>query len=156
MAVALIALMVAIGGTSYAVVRLPANSVRRVNVQNNAITGAKVQDNSLTGNDVLESSLTGVTAAGLEKITFKTFTGTVAAAAALDTPGLASGSAICDAGDHVVGGGGRLDAAEAGEVLDSFPDAGGVAWTAFIANGDTLAAHQFTIYAICVPSATTG
>jgi len=55
--------------------------------------------------------------------------------AAASTPGRL-GSAICD---PVCTSSGRrqLDAAEAGEVLDSFPDAGG-SLDAFIANGDTL------------------
>ena len=156
MGVALTALVISIGGTSYAVVRLPANSVKRAAIANNAVNGAKVADHTLTGDDIQQSSLDGVTATALQKVTFKTFSGTIAQAAALDSPGLASGSAICDPGSHAVGGGARLDAAEAGEVLDSFPDAGGVAWTAFLANGDTLASHAFTVYAICVPSPEAG
>ena len=66
---ALLALFLALGGTSFAAaaVVLPANSVGAAQlkknavinkkIKNNAVTGAKVANNSLTGADVLESSL---------------------------------------------------------------------------------------------------
>jgi hypothetical protein len=73
MVVALIALAVALGGTGYAAVSLPKNSVgtkqlkksavTRVKVKANAITGAKVKNDSLKGGDVLESSLAKVPSA---------------------------------------------------------------------------------------------
>jgi hypothetical protein len=73
MVVALIALAVALGGTGYAAVSLPANSVgtkqlkksavTRAKVKANAITGAKVKNDSLTRSDVLESSLAKVPSA---------------------------------------------------------------------------------------------
>jgi hypothetical protein len=80
---ALLALFIALGGTTYAATALPKNSVgtkqlkknavtavkiKNGNVTNgkigkNAVTGAKVKDNSLTGADVLESSLATVPSA---------------------------------------------------------------------------------------------
>jgi hypothetical protein len=83
MAVAFTALLVSLGGTGYAVVALPANSVgskqlkksavTTAKVKSSAITGAKVRANSLLGADILESSL-----------------GKVPSAAAADTAGTAA------------------------------------------------------------------
>lgn len=75
--IALLALFIALGGTTYAATALPKNSVGTKQLKKNAVTavkiksgsvtngkiganavtGAKVKDNSLTGADVLESSL---------------------------------------------------------------------------------------------------
>ena len=75
--IAMLALFIALGGTTYAATALPKNSVGTKQLKNNAvtaakikngsatngkiganaITGAKVKDDSLTGADVLESSL---------------------------------------------------------------------------------------------------
>jgi hypothetical protein len=65
--IAMLALFVALGGTTYAATALPKNSVGTKQIKNNAVisakikanavTGAKVKDDSLTGTDVLESSL---------------------------------------------------------------------------------------------------
>jgi hypothetical protein len=65
--IALLALFVALGGTTYAATALPKNSVgtkqlkknavTNPKIKNGAVTGAKVADNSITGADVLESSL---------------------------------------------------------------------------------------------------
>jgi hypothetical protein len=57
MIVALIALFIALGGTSYAAIRLPANSVGTKQLQKNAVTGLKVKNGSLTGADVKLSTL---------------------------------------------------------------------------------------------------
>lgn len=51
MAVALVALSVALGGTSYAAITLPKNSVGSKQLKANAVTGAKVRDGSLFAND---------------------------------------------------------------------------------------------------------
>jgi hypothetical protein len=51
MAVALLALSVALGGTGYAAIKLPKNSVGNKHIKRNAVTGAKVKDASLFAND---------------------------------------------------------------------------------------------------------
>lgn len=51
MGVALLALLVALGGTSYAALKLPRNSVGNPQIKRNAVTGDKVQDGSLFAND---------------------------------------------------------------------------------------------------------
>jgi hypothetical protein len=57
MIVALVALFVALGGTSYAATRLPANSVGAKELKKNAVTGIKVKNASLTGADLKVSTL---------------------------------------------------------------------------------------------------
>jgi hypothetical protein len=63
MVVACIALAVALGGTSYAAIKLPAKSVGTKQLKKNAVTSPKVKNNALTGADVLESSLAQVPSA---------------------------------------------------------------------------------------------
>jgi hypothetical protein len=151
MAVAFVALLIAIGvGTSYAVTRIPASSVGRTQIKNNAVNGAKVLNESLTGDDVNESTLDGVAAAALSGVDIKTATAVAPAAPSLDTPGLASATASCDAGSHAIAGGVKLEAPEHGDIADSYPEAGDAAWTVHVANGDTASAHGFSTYAICV------
>jgi hypothetical protein len=73
MIVACISLTVALGGTSYAAIKLPKNSigakqlkknaVTSLKIKANAVTSPKVKNNSLTGADVNEASLGTVPAA---------------------------------------------------------------------------------------------
>jgi hypothetical protein len=51
MAVAIVALAVALGGTSYAALRLPRNSVGNKQIKRNAVTGSKVKNRSLGNSD---------------------------------------------------------------------------------------------------------
>ena len=51
MAVALLALLVALGDTSYAAINLPRHSVGGRQLKPDAVTGAKVKDRSLFAND---------------------------------------------------------------------------------------------------------
>jgi hypothetical protein len=50
-AIAVIALFVALGGTGYAALKLPSNSVGTKQLKNNAVTGAKVKNGSLAAAD---------------------------------------------------------------------------------------------------------
>jgi hypothetical protein len=59
MIVALIALIVALGGTSYAAFRLPKNSVGSKQLKKNAVTTAKIKNGAVTGAKVARQSLTG-------------------------------------------------------------------------------------------------
>jgi hypothetical protein len=70
MIVACIALFVALGGTSYAAIVLPANSVGTKQIKSNAVTGVKVKNASLTGADIKNASLTGadIVAASIGKV----------------------------------------------------------------------------------------
>jgi len=55
--VALLALLVALGGTSYAATAIPRGSVGTAQLRANAVVSSKVKNNSLTGADIRESSL---------------------------------------------------------------------------------------------------
>lgn len=59
MVVALIALVVAMGGGAYAAVKLPRNSVGTPQLKKNAVTGRKIKANAVTGSKVANNSLTG-------------------------------------------------------------------------------------------------
>jgi hypothetical protein len=51
------AVFIALGGASYAAIKLPKNSVGASQIKKDAITGSKVRDGSLTGSDVKNGSL---------------------------------------------------------------------------------------------------
>jgi hypothetical protein len=57
MVVALIALGVALGGTSYAATKLPRNSVTTKQIKNNSVTSAKVKDRTLRSQDFAPGQL---------------------------------------------------------------------------------------------------
>jgi hypothetical protein len=58
MVVALVALVIALGGTGYAVTQLPKNSVGTAQIKKNAVTAVKVRNNAITGAKVKDGSLT--------------------------------------------------------------------------------------------------
>ena len=57
MVVALIALLVALGGTGYAAFKLPNNSVGAKQIKKNAVTSTKVKNHSLRGVDINATTL---------------------------------------------------------------------------------------------------
>jgi hypothetical protein len=57
--ISLIALFVALGGTGYAALRLPKNSVGTKQLKKNAVTGSKIKKNAVTSSKVKDHSLTG-------------------------------------------------------------------------------------------------
>jgi hypothetical protein len=54
---AMLALIVALGGTSYAATTLKKNSVSSKQIKNSSITSSDVKNNTLTGSDIKESKL---------------------------------------------------------------------------------------------------
>jgi len=175
---ATLALFIALGGGAYAATALPRNSVGpkqlkknavvRAKIKNNAINGSKVASNSLSGSDVNEATLAKVPAASLaDSATTATNASHANAAAALDkatyktagatAPAGSGNSAIaaCDAGQHVTGGGVRVDDPLNAFVVDAYPDAANTAWTARVGNAGG-APVAFTVYAICTTVSTTG
>lgn len=55
-----LAVFIALGGTSYAISKLPKNSVGTRQLKKNSVTGQKVKDGSLTGRDIDAKSLGNV------------------------------------------------------------------------------------------------
>jgi hypothetical protein len=179
MVVAFLALAVALGGTSYAVTRLPANSVgskqlktgavARVDIKNDAVNGAKVAKDGLTGDDINEASLGQVASAlsagsaahanatgVLDKIAFRSVGASVPGAPNDTTHSAAIATAACDGGQIVAGGGVKVDDTDNTAVIDSYPDGAGRAWSARVDNGEVNVAHTFTVYAICIPALAAG
>jgi hypothetical protein len=112
---------------------------------------------ALVGPDINESTLarlpsataadTASRAAALDSVAYKTAAGTAAASSAANVA-----TATCDSGQHVVGGGVKLDNPGIGVINDSYPDASNTAWTAHVGNGSSgssAASFNFTVYAIC-------
>jgi hypothetical protein len=56
--IALIALFVALGGTSYAAIKLPKNSVGSKQLKKNAVTGVKIKNKAVTASKINTSGLT--------------------------------------------------------------------------------------------------
>ena len=143
---ATLALFIALGGSGYAAITLPTNSVGVQQLKRNAVNGLKVKDNSLTGADINEATLSLPAAPGTS-VTYKTATATAPASSAANTA-----TAACDASQKLIGGGVKLDPPGIGVVNDSFPDANNTAWTARIGNatnGNTARPLSFTVYALC-------
>jgi hypothetical protein len=173
MAVALVALVVALGGTTYAAIKLPARSVgakqlktravERAKIKPSAIDSSKIAANAVTGADVNEAALGAVPFAntanlanGITKITYKTAPGSVPPAPTIDNSAAAGNSAVCDPGQHVTGGGVSVANDDNMNVVRTHPDLNGTAWSAVVTNDDVGAGYGFTVYAICVPNPTTG
>jgi hypothetical protein len=78
--IALAALAIALGGTSYAAIKIPANSVGSKQLKANAVTGSKIKNGVVTGAKVHRDTLTG------DNIVESSL-GKVPAAAAADTLG---------------------------------------------------------------------
>jgi hypothetical protein len=176
MAVALVALMVALGGTSYAVAKLPKNSVGTAQLKANAVTTAKLKAGSVTGAKLAPETLTGAqvnelslgkiataqaadhagATAALDRVVYRGVAGNVGAAPVGLSTASDETSVSCDAGQLAAGGGIRVDDPAHTDILDSFPAAGGRTWTGRVRNDDDTAAHTFTVFAICVPAGAAG
>jgi hypothetical protein len=156
---ATLALFVSLSGGAYAAATLPANSVGPRQLKKNAVVGAKikknavdgtkVRDGSVSGDDIKESSLEKVPlaagadhAAALDRVVYKT------AGSTAPVNGGNSATAACDAGQHVVGGGAKVEDPINALVVDSYPDAANTAWTARAGNFGP-APVNFTVFAIC-------
>ena len=172
--VACLALLVSLGGTSYAVTALPAKSVgtkqlknRAVTnpkIGNNAVTGAKVKADSLSGPDISETTLATVpsattadkattadraTAADSAGVANSLAKGDVNVATALNADGAVSAAtATCDAGLKGVSAGVQVTDPANQYVIDLFP-VGLDSWTARVTNSGT--GGNFTVFVICAP-----
>jgi hypothetical protein len=170
MVVACIALAVALGGTSYAAVRLPANSVGTKQLKRGAVTGIKVKRNSLTGTQINESRLarvpsaataarattadsaatantaTSATRAPVSRLDFRQSTPVL-----IPTTGHVRASVNCDTGLVATGGGAKVSNPDETFVVDTNP-VGKTGWEATagaLSSGATL-----TVYVICAEAAT--
>jgi hypothetical protein len=90
MVVACIALAVALGGTSYAAITLPKNSVGTKQLKKNAVTSVKVKANAITSPKVANNSLTG---ADINEATLATVPSATTAGSAAPSGGAGGGLA---------------------------------------------------------------
>jgi hypothetical protein len=161
---ATLALFVALSGGAYAATALPANSVGSKQLKKSAVETADIKNNAITGTKLKLSTMAkmpsavnadhAAAAAAVDKLTYKTATASAPASSAAN-----AATATCDSGQHVVGGGVKLDSAAVGVVNDSYPDSSGTAWTAHVgnaSNGNSAAPFNFTVYAICTTASSTG
>jgi hypothetical protein len=159
MVVACLALTVALAGTSYAAIRLPANSVGTLQLKKGAVIGAKVKKNSLTGTQIRETTLERVpkalqadsadsadTAAALGRIDYVSAIVSVPAGSAATR-----GTASCPSGTFATGGGAKMSDPNTGFLDDTNP-AGKTAWEA---TGASSVAQSMTVYVICAQAAST-
>jgi hypothetical protein len=173
MIVACIALTVALGGTSYAAIRLPAGSVGTKQLKRGAVTGVKVKGNALGGVQINEARLAKVpsarradtatsatTAATATNATTATTAGSApvsrldyqsAVVAVPGTGALTRGTVSCPSGLFATGGGLKLADPINGNITDTNP-VGKTGWegTAF-----STTAQNMTVYVICAQAATT-
>ena len=174
MVVALVALFVALGGSSYAVTQLPKNSVGAKQLKRNAVNSAKVKQGSLLLSDFKQSQRTRLVgpqgpqgiqgpqgpkgdagAPGATNVVIRRDVGT-----SLTTNGFYVFIVDCEPGERAVGGGaGFTTNAGEEELQQSYPSAGTgeqpaegdvpTAWVSIIKNYD--ASPQTPVgYAVCV------
>jgi hypothetical protein len=153
--VATIALFIALGGTSYAALQLPRNSVGPKQLKKNAVTAAKIKRNAVITAKIKSNAVTGskINEATLEKIpqaaaadalsNFDYNSATVANPAGANTVGAVS----CDPGQRVVGGGIKVDDVANQFIIDSYPR-GTDGWQGTVGNAGG-SAPNFTVIVIC-------
>jgi hypothetical protein len=164
---ATIALFIALGGTSYAALQLPRNSVGSVQLRSGSVRSSEVKDRSLRTVDLSVAArralrgqrgpagpqgpagTTGAGGAGAVALTYVTAAGTVALGE------VTSATATCPPGKRVTGGGVRIDSASDSSVRETYPNINNTAWTARVGNDDTVppgpaGPFSYTVFAVCV------
>jgi hypothetical protein len=155
---ATLALFLALGGSSYAALQLPRNSVGSTQLKRNAVTStkikrsavttAKIKANAVTGAKINEATLAKVSQAAaadaLSNLDYNAVS--VANPPGQNTPGTVS----CDPGQRVVGGGVKSDDILNQVLVDSYPR-GTDGWSGTVFNGGG-GTPNFTVFAICTSS----
>ena len=165
MVVACIALIIALGGTSYAAIRLPANSVGTKQLKRGAVTGVKVRSNALTGTQINEATLGKVRTATQADRAGDATTADAADRAPLSRlhyqelavaipggGGFVRQGISCETGLSATGGGAKVSDPNNAVILDTNP-VGKTGWEATAAAGAS--GSSLTVYVICAQAATT-
>jgi len=163
------AVFVALGGTSYAAITLPRNSVGSNQIRSQAVRSSDIRDRTIAVRDIsreARSSLKGERGPqGLRgpqgpagsvttvngnivvrtNVTYKTESANVAADSTSQL------TVQCDPGLKVIGGGFRKDAGSDLSARESYPSNNNTAWTVFVGNDDVPPAPtgRYTVTAIC-------
>jgi hypothetical protein len=164
MVVGCIALIVALGGTSYAAIRLPANSVGTKQLKNGAVTAAKVRSNSLAGTQINEGSLAQVPSAQrADEAAYAEQAETAREAArapvarldyrsyvlALPANVVKLAVADCPTGLNALSGGVHLEDPFHGNIADTFP----MSRTAWAVHAFSTVNQQMTVFVVCAQAA---
>ena len=160
MTVACVALVVALGGTGYAAIVLPKNSVGTTQLKNNAVVSSKVKDGSLLAADFKSGQLPAGAAGPAGPAGATGAAGPAGPAGATkvvmrrqytDGSGTFFGSASCNSGENVVGGGAFVASAGPNDaVISSSPSgASGEAATGWGATARTTGTKTLAVFAMC-------
>jgi hypothetical protein len=173
--IATIALFVALGGSSYAALQLPRNSVgtkqlkrnavtapkikrnavTTAKIKRNAVTTAKIKTNAVTGSKINEGTLEKIPQASaadaLANLDYNS--ATVANPPSEPTQTGTVGSVSCDPGQRVVGGGIKVDDPVNQNIVDSYPR-GTDGWQGTVWNFGA-ATPNFTVIVICTSAIST-
>lgn len=156
MVVACTALIIALGGTSYAAF-VPRNSVGSKQLKKNAVTRSKIKKNAVTGSKIKNGSLS---AADLKAGTLPVGVGTLAyreLTATADANALSGLEVLCPPGLFAISG--QIDSAAGQDMQSSYSSngagtgaPGATAWIGVVDNytADTPAA--FTVIVTCAPA----
>jgi hypothetical protein len=169
MIVACIALAIALGGTSYAAIRLPAGSVGTKQLKRGAVTGVKVKRNALGGLQINEARLARVPRATLADRASDATTADTAdqatrapvtrldyrqsTAVAIPITGHVRATVSCDTALNAVGGGGKVSNPDTAFIVDTNP-VGRTGWEA-TASSTGVAGTTLTVFVICAQAAST-
>lgn len=163
---ATVAVFVALGGTSYAAITLPRNSVGSNQIKSSAVSTSEVKDRSLATRDLSLAArgflkgqkgdrgpqgpagqVTTVNGQVVVKtnVVYKTDSNSVAA------EGTSQLTVQCDSGHKVIGGGFRKDAGTDVSLRESYPSNNNTAWSVFVGDDDVAPAPagRYTVTAIC-------
>jgi len=160
------AVFVALGGTSYAAITLPRNSVGSNQIRNESVRSIDVRDRTLGVRDLSTQARTSLKGQRGERgpqgpagevrtvngqvivKTNVTYKGDSANVAADSTSQL---TVQCDSGRKVIGGGFRKDGGTDIGLRESYPSNNNTAWTVFVGNDDVppAPAGRYTVTAIC-------
>lgn len=157
MAIALLALFVALGGTAYAAVTLPKNSVGTKQLKKHAVTAGKIHPAAVTSGKIKDRAIGRIK---IKKTTLASLTGlpdynVVSTVTTSTGTSLFHGYAVCPAGETAVGGGYEFDdAGSGGKIWWSIPYSSGN--TGSVANDEwyvgataDAASKRLIVYADC-------
>jgi hypothetical protein len=171
---ATVAVFVALGGTSYAAITLPRNSVGANQIRSNAVRASEVRDRSLATRDLSVAArnflkgqrgprgLTGppgpagttrvVNERGETVTTNLSVTHVANSEGTIGPESVTSLTAQCPSSTRVLGGGMRVDSGSDVSMRESYPNLNNTAWTARVGNDHVSEVGRYTVFAICAPT----